>query len=538
MTLRPRLAMLLLLLALPAAAFALGDRALTLDESKRIELFQKAFNIKVKNDDDEKSRRNSVNELKYVDHPQSAALILKLVFKDKDWMTRYEGVKAMSAYKFADTLEFIRTEGLGNSLAQVRSGCIEAATIGGMQDLSKDILAMAGDRDPDVRSKVAQALERMKPAGAAKTLCEMLDKESVDSAKVAILNSLAQFKDPACIPGAAACLQSDQWQLQSAAIAALRAIRTKDCVGPLVDAFQSAKKGRLKIELQDALEFCTGKYFGDHAETWANWWKVAQEKFTVPEISELSNDASAIKPKDTWFGIPFEATESNIIFVIDLSNSMNEKIKYTGPGGGKDGINSGSGNGQPEGVGSGDGAGQGNDANPDPRKKRVYTGTTKLAIVKEELAYAIAEFDETTNFNIIMFNTESDMVMLHQWKKSLTSATEKSKKDAVDWVRNREAEGRTPICDAVLEALKQGQERPVEKGYASTGADTIFVLSDGEPSDGIETDWNLVVDLVTQANALKKIQIHCIAAGHYNNETLKGIAARNWGAYVEIGETQ
>ena len=105
-------------------------------------------------------------------------------------------------------------------------------------------------------------------------------------------------------------------------------------------------------------------------------------------------------------------------------------------------------------------------------------------------------------FNIIHFNTN-----VHQWHHTLLSATPHHLKQAEHYLDHLEADGQTNTHDALKKALSDEE------------ADTIYLLSDGEPSMDMRT---ILIDLkVWLQQRRNPCVIHTIAflMGHTHNDS-------------------
>jgi hypothetical protein len=69
-------------------------------------------------------------------------------------------------------------------------------------------------------------------------------------------------------------------------------------------------------------------------------------------------------------------------------------------------------------------------------------------------------------------------------------------------------------------------------GRSNTGADTIVLLSDGQPTTGPVVKEDQILELITNANQLSRVQIHTISLG--NSPLLKELARRNEGEHRAI----
>ena len=93
-------------------------------------------------------------------------------------------------------------------------------------------------------------------------------------------------------------------------------------------------------------------------------------------------------------------------------------------------------------------------------------------------------------------------------------------KAAVEFARRQTPRGSTNLYGGLMQA------------FEDPAVDTIYLLSDGAPSAGEVIDPDQIRRHVLRANALRKIQIHCISVGQ-RSAFLKALAAENDGSYVE-----
>jgi predicted protein tyrosine phosphatase len=85
-------------------------------------------------------------------------------------------------------------------------------------------------------------------------------------------------------------------------------------------------------------------------------------------------------------------------------------------------------------------------------------------------------------------------------------------------VRRFDMVGSTNIFDAL------------EKAFTDQDVDTIYLLTDGEPSAGRIKDVESILDEIRRWNRTRQIVIHCIAIGIDSN-LCKRLAAENGGSY-------
>ena len=106
------------------------------------------------------------------------------------------------------------------------------------------------------------------------------------------------------------------------------------------------------------------------------------------------------------------------------------------------------------------------------------------------------------------------------WKGELVAKDEEVLGEALEYSRGQRPGGGTNIYDALMAAF--GDER----------VDTIYLLSDGDPSAGTVIDPGLIRTRIARFNRARKVQIHCISIGK-SSPFLRGLAKENGGAYTE-----
>jgi hypothetical protein len=207
--------------------------------------------------------------------------------------------------------------------------------------------------------------------------------------------------------------------------------------------------------------------------------------------------------KDTYYGI--QTSGKKIVFVIDVSGSMegrnegnvSDKLRSAAMGQVGDTLGRKIGGRLGGALSSG-----------------VKSETTKLASAKRELKPAIMGLDETTSFTILVF---SDKVT--NWKDEVVIATDGNKGVGYAYVSQLSSNGGT----SALAALK--------KAFTVKGVDTVFFLSDGQPSDA---GTDKILSEVDKINKKKRVTIHAIGLGDDKDEKfMKALAEDNGGKYIE-----
>jgi Mg-chelatase subunit ChlD len=108
---------------------------------------------------------------------------------------------------------------------------------------------------------------------------------------------------------------------------------------------------------------------------------------------------------------------------------------------------------------------------------------------------------------------------IEPWRKGLVPI-KANLKEAHAAVQKLAPRGQTNIFDAL------------EFAFAHKDADTIYLLSDGDPTNGRVIDPDDILREVRKINRLRQIVIHTISFG--SSRFMRGLATENGGQYVEI----
>ncbi|MHC4547544.1 MAG: HEAT repeat domain-containing protein [Planctomycetota bacterium] len=328
--------------------------------------------------------------------------------------------------------------------------------------------------------------------------------------RLAVARSLAAYRRAEGLELLKLCLDDDDWRVRAATVKSLKQVGTSEAVDLLI-ARLGREKGRLKDDINSALVALTGE---NHAfvESWARWWASVDRKLPSqrPEAVPGSGDTS-LKAKDTarFYGIPTRS--ERICYIIDVSGSMNKEVE--------------------------------------PMRRVVITGRreseipvegkTRLEVAKNELKRAVGSLNPDKLFNILFFNQA-----LKAWQKEMVKASREAKRMARKEIEAVVASGITYTLGALREAFviagvihRSGDKR---KRASEIGIDTIFLLSDGGPTDNrIEDvkpmDPEIILESVRQWNRDAGIVIHTIAVDTEEVGTyfLSQLAAQNGGVFVE-----
>lgn len=310
--------------------------------------------------------------------------------------------------------------------------------------------------------------------------CASPDRD-VRNAAIAVLGST---RDKRHLEPLMAALEHDDWSTRFVAIDAVASLRDKAAVPKLI-ARMGKETGRMKKRVAEALWQLTAQPFDEDVERWKGWWAEASKDFEVVGEKELDKaekerERRRLTQRTTtqakFFGIKVES--HRVIFIIDVSGSMLESMYG---------------------------------------REFEGRGAARIDVAKQELTQAIENLEPGALFNVFAFASS-----VARWQKEgIGVNTNQDKKDAVEWVRRLGASGATNLYDSVKTA------------FDDPDVDTIFILSDGEPTNGAVIDPYRIREDVAFWNQHRKIKINSIAIGG-NLEVLEWLAKDAGGIYRQM----
>jgi hypothetical protein len=367
--------------------------------------------------------------------------------------------------------------GLAAKHSAVQFRALEAVVARGRALRSQPIEALARSQADELRRLAHVAMARLALAeggGGAKEVME-LGRSKDPAARQAAALELARLGTEEALQVLTGLLADPDLRVRSQAVKATAARRRPSSIVALIDRLD-AESGKLRGEVRWALEMLTGKDFGLTSARWRTWWAAEGKTFEVPSLAEAAEArqarttrAEAASTKASFYGL--EVISNRLVFVIDISGSMNAK---------------------------------------------AYEGLTRIEIAKRELNRVVATLLVDDHFNIIAFSGG-----VRAWVDALTPGNEKNRTAAKDFVDRLQANGGTAIYDALAEA------------FEDQAIDTIYFLSDGDPSAGLVVDPATIRSEVARWNSARHIVIHCIAVGQ-DHSLLRGLAEDSGGSYRRV----
>ncbi|MEO6593289.1 MAG: VWA domain-containing protein [Planctomycetota bacterium] len=300
-------------------------------------------------------------------------------------------------------------------------------------------------------------------------LLGMLASNDVEN-RIVGLSLLLELGSSAGVSMAQKYLGNKAWQLRSVAIRYLTRFRDTASIPLLIARFEK-EEGRLAYELDQALFAHTGTRCW-HKKEWEAWWSKNSAGFMLPHEETVTASVSSGGGQTiSYYDIPL--VSSRVAFLVDTSGSMLAPM--------------------------------GTD------KKR-----SRLDVAKEQLTSVLEALPGDHRCNLIHYATDVKAV----WDQ-LRRANEDNKKEILSRVKKLAAAGGTNIFDSIELAL------------ADPDVDTIYLLTDGQPTAGRLKATEDILDEVRRQNRARQVVIHCIALG-LESDLLKRLAADSGGAYKSV----
>ena len=147
-----------------------------------------------------------------------------------------------------------------------------------------------------------------------------------------------------------------------------------------------------------------------------------------------------------------------------------------------------------------------------PRRFPLST-PERAAAALDELTAALAKIPSNFAVNVIPYSNGAKP----HWNE-LREVDDENRKEILDFVRKLRVNGGTNIYGAL------------EAAFADPSVDTIYLLTDGEPSVGDIVVPDEIADEVRRWNRLRQIVVHTIGIG-IDSDLLKRLAEESGGVY-------
>ena len=257
-------------------------------------------------------------------------------------------------------------------------------------------------------------------------------------------------------------LKDTHARVREEAIKSLGRCQDVEVCGDLIAVLGKENK-RNRHQIYDALRRITGLTLADTKGTWESWWIVAEKKLVagkslgLPTAKDKRIRGAVGRYDTSYYGIPVRS--DRVLFVLDISQSM----RFGG----------------------------------------IMDDPNRLEIAKEELKAVVDRLTPDSRFSILSFSTGN----AYMARKKLIPATARNRRMAKRWIDKLVAAGGTNTFSALRAAFDKFSE-----------VDTVFFLSDGEPSRGGITEPEELIAWVRQRNLRRRLVINSIALVKWHDQ--------------------
>lgn len=263
-------------------------------------------------------------------------------------------------------------------------------------------------------------------------------------------------------------------------------LRQRESIPVLIQRL-GVERGRIHQRVATILRLFTGLDLGSQPVAWQRWWDKEGEAFPLPTYEEAlkaeqerDEKRSKDRSRATFYGL--QVVSDRVVFVLDVSGSMERPAR-----------------------------GRGDRTSSNPRGS-----STRLAVAQEEIRRVLTAFPNGNWFNLIFFAGG-----IQSWLDELEEMDDDTREEAIEYLYRQRAGGGTAIYDAL------------ERAFEDEQIDTIYLLSDGDPSAGKIIDPGRIRFEVQRWNAIRKVQINTISIGQAS-QLLRWLAQDTGGEYVEV----
>jgi len=446
---------------------------------------------------------------------QALRLIVRNIAPEDTWrlsghLTRFTGTACRGLFKdlaldkrhdphlralVVDHLATLEGEDIDRVLARLvsdREGVVQVAAIDALAErgatrIARDRLwKLMTSRKLDVRFAALQALgELLVDDEKWVKRVFQLSRNRDPNARMGAIHGLYELGTEPAVERIYELLSDESWRVRVSALRSVEKLRRPRSVELMIERL-GVETGRMRVDVARALQRLTGERLGAEPGRWRTWWEDHREGYVVPERSEgddsleravLERKAVEGASVATFYGLPVYSDHAT--FVMDISGSMSQKT-------GEDAYSSGG---------------------------RV----SRHGVARGQLEQMLEQMPDGHFCNVIFFNDQP-----LPWREQQEELTEESRKDLLSFLNSVLPAGGTNLFDAIELAM----EDPL--------CDTIYILSDGQPTVGSIVQLDGIRRRVLQLNRHAELQFYGVSVGLVS-ELFEDLADLTNGRYVELG---
>lgn len=436
-------------------------------------------------------QHRTLRDLGAHDHPSVVAALLEYL-PESEAALRPTLRRLLGSFAAPDSLVALRDDGLGHRHAMVREHVALALGEGLPADADEGaswgdaLLPLLDDRHGEVRAAAVFALGRLRHAEAQAALLDATTDPSAAVRRQAA-EALVRVVGNRAVNAIVPLLGDANWRVRSATARALGNVRTQAAAKALIARLE-LEQGRVREELLGSLSRLSGQNLGLNLDAWQRWLDLSGKELVATLPRESEREPGSTPSVARYYGVPTLSTR--FVIITDLSGSM---------------------------------------ANVDPGGYRNLEGRgrSKLELTKDELTGLVRGLPSDVLFNLVTF---ADGV--HSWQRQLVEASERNRARAQTEVDSWRAEGGTNLFAAIETTLDLAEEEwRGDRKAQGRAPDTVYLLTDGEPSAGAIDDMPLLLEYVKERNRELDVRFHCIAltSVRHPRDFLVGLARANGG---------
>jgi len=458
-----------------------------------------------------------IRALQAVNDPLTAATVVPMLRTEHE-LVRETIVIVLSKTKSEKVRKWLRTQGLSGYRGVTRAYIARVLGNLGDAEAGDDLLKYTNDGFWLTRAHVARALGLIGHEPAIPFLREMV-KDKAQKARIAAMDALGRFGEKA---GSAWSMVSDElgtaaWQVRSAATECLGNLGQMASVEALISRME-IETGRIRKDIREALKQITRDDLGSNPKYWRDWWNKEKERAgggipgrgakpkEPPKVGEKS-----VTKTPTYYGI--QVFSEGVGYVLDVSSSMNATIKI--------------------------------DPNWIKKQRRKYPNqAARYDLAKNEITASLKTLDHRVRFNLYFFRSRA-----FTWKSKMVTASPSNVNSASNRIASERpptgattgggAAYRTNYVDVFRLVLDVKPGKDLVGNFADT-PDTIFFLTDGEPTVGDITDTEVLNSWFRELNRFARVKVNVVTFGNLgvDPEFLRHLAEDNGGVFVQVPEVR
>lgn len=396
--------------------------------------------------------------------------------------------RVLAAQRSPESLARLDRRGVEHRDARVREQVLLALADGRPQGL--DWAALAGralaDPSPPVRAAAVRAVGLARDEQRLGDLVE-LSADPSPRVRQAVPRALVRLVGARALPVLDRLAEDDSWRVRGAVVEALAELKTRSAVERLVQQL-GREQGRLREDVLTALQRLTGKAYGLSLPAWEAFLEQAPADFLSRADAVALERASSSSTVASYHGLWTLSTR--FLFVTDVSTSMDHV-----------------------------------DAGRYGTSERV----SRLAYTKRELERLLEDLEQDVLVNLMTF---SDGV--RTWKRGLVAVDARSRRACLREVDDYRTLGGTNVF-AALETILDDAEADLDGLHGGEDTpDTVFLLTDGEPSVGALQDGRLLLEYVAERNRVLGLRFQTVSLSRTGagRDFLVRLARQTGGGFV------